>query len=170
MRLDSSRFAMLNRVMAWLGLATGIGLVGAAGWWMANRARFEAGAIAGEGRVIENRQVQWTSGANNTNSHIAYHAMIRFTDRVGQVVTVQDELGLSPPAFSVGQAVPILYDPHSPHHAVVDRGRRVYFIPMAIATVGLLILLGSVQRLNLTQPDSGPQPTAVTLTARQVAS
>lgn len=161
MRLDSSRLAMLNRGVGVVALVAGVALTGAAAWWMLDRARFEAGAAVAEGRVVENRQVQWTSGDNNTKSHIAYHAIIRFTDRVGQIVTVQDELGLSPPAFSIGQAVPILYDPHSPHHAVVDRGRRVYFIPMAIATLGLLIVIGGLQRLRRTPPNGERTPLGV---------
>ncbi len=57
---------------------------------------------------------------------ISYTAIIGFTDGSGRRQEFSEPIRSNPPRFSVGEVVPVLYDPTRPSHAVVDDfwGRR----------------------------------------------
>jgi|SRR5215467_9484894 len=152
-RIDATTLHAVNRVFGVIGLLVGLAFLFAGGFWIHHQhldafLQLIAKSESAEGRVVENRPVQVYPGTGSrTLPYTAYYAVVRFTDRNGQTITLTDKLGFSRPSFRVGQEVRIFYDPKDTQNAMIDRGWKNFVIPGICLIFGGLIVLGSIQRL-----------------------
>lgn len=56
----------------------------------------------------------------DSDGGVTYTAIVRFTDRQGQMHELVDGIASRPPRFARGERVPVLYDPQTPGRAVID--------------------------------------------------
>jgi hypothetical protein len=91
--------------------------------------QFAARALRAEGVV---------SDLVRKRDETGYTAIVRFTDAKGQPQEMADRVISSPPRFSRGEEVNILYDPLSPSGAIIDDMMGRYFLPGMFSGFGLL--------------------------------
>ena len=151
--ITSTTLGALNRLFGAIGLLVGVAFLIMGGFWIHHQHldtffRLIAKSESAVGQVVENHPVQVYPGpGSRTLPYTSYHAVVRFTDHIGQTITFTDKLAFSRPSFSVGQDVRIFYDPRDAQHAMIDRGWKNFIIPGICLIFGGLIVLGSVQRL-----------------------
>src|SRR5262249_11257627 len=78
---------------------------------------FLSTAIATQGRVISFVRIE-----TKNPDHPAYHPLIEFTAKSGETIRFQSQFSLDGRPQSIGNIVPVLYDPYHPEHAQVDPG------------------------------------------------
>jgi hypothetical protein len=85
------------------------------------------------GTVIENREVSDSEGTT-------YKPVVRF--EVGdEVYTFEGGNSSSPPAYRVGQTVPVQYDPNNPSNAQINNWYEKWVAPVLLAGSGILMAL-----------------------------
>jgi hypothetical protein len=65
-----------------------------------------------------------------------YAPVFKFTTIQGQVMEVEEKVYSSPPGFSVGEVVDILYDPQNPGNARAKKWSSLYFVPLLLGGMG----------------------------------
>jgi hypothetical protein len=65
-----------------------------------------------------------------------YAPVFKFTTIQGQVIEVEEKVYSSPPGFSVGEVVDILYDPKNPGNARPKKWSSLYFVPLLLSGLG----------------------------------
>lgn len=117
-----------ERLMKWLGLlfgAIGIGLVALGVWSLAETQRFLTGAQRAEGVVT---RMEWSTRGT------AY-AFVQFHDG-DRPVEIRSRTGSSPPAFSVGQKVTVLYQPGAAEQGVIENFWEQYLLAALSGLLG----------------------------------
>lgn len=148
---NSSKPAQRRRRWGKFLLVLGLLAVLLAGVVAVKRLTFLAHARSAPGSVVE--MVRMGSGRSSQQGSDAYAPRVRFV-----VDAVEREFvspfGSYPPAFAVGDAVRVLYDPADPGRAEVDRAGQLWG-PVAVSGVlGLLLsaLGGWLVRTPRAQP------------------
>lgn len=67
-----------------------------------------------------------------------YAPVFKFTTIQGQVMEVEEKVYSSPPGFSVGEVVDILYDPQNPGNARAKKWSSLYFVPLLLSGMGAI--------------------------------
>lgn len=138
-------------------LAVGLLAVLFAGVIAAKRMAFLARAQSAPGVVIE--MVRMSSGRISQQGGDAYAPRVRFVVAAGEREFVSP-FGSFPPAFAVGDAVRVLYDPVDPDRAEVDSAGQLWG-PVAVSgALGLLLMaLGGwlVRTPRAAQTATGPK-------------
>jgi len=150
--LDRRTIIVVNRTMGVLSLVVGVAMLAGAAIWSARHREFVRSAATARGQVVANVAKTWTdrpSGSSGSSGvhRLSYCAVVNYADRNGEARSYQDNICFNPASFRVGDAVTIRYDPRDPSRIMIDRGDKVYLIPLAVGVVGALCLLGGFQRL-----------------------
>jgi hypothetical protein len=148
--LDRSTLVTVNRVLGIVSVAIGVAVTGAAGVWALHYRVLTTQSVTTRGRVIENVPKEWTAATHDGLAgmqHTSYCAVVSYADRVGRQHAYQEDFCMNPPSFQVGQVVTVFYDANQPAKASIDRGSRIYLVPLGIAIFGILCLVGGTQRL-----------------------
>ena len=66
-----------------------------------------------------------------------YAPVFQFTTIQGQSIEVEEKVYSSPPQFSQGQVVDILYNPQDPSRARVKKWSSLYFVPLLLGGMGI---------------------------------
>ncbi|MGV2497673.1 DUF3592 domain-containing protein [Pelagerythrobacter aerophilus] len=123
----------MPRIFAWIGAAfLAFGLVFAAVglWaWAGDRALAEAGTQA-SGTVID------LSRRYDSDSGSTYRPVVEFHDAKGTRHEFVGSVGSSPPAYSRGETVSVIYDPAAPGRAMIDGFLDRYFLPLVFGGMG----------------------------------
>ncbi len=119
----------VGTVMLFIALGTGL-----YNWHFIRVARTATGI------VTEMRTSQGHDG-----NDLTYAPVFRFTDDSGQGHTVASTLYQSPPAFQVGDSVPVLYVPANPQSARINTFGQIWFIPIFLGIFGTIwVLIGQI--------------------------
>lgn len=152
MALGRATIVRINRAMGILSLAIGLALLLGAGIWSTRHRGFVRGAGMARGEVVANVKKEWTDPQGAPGStrlvHQSYCAVVHYVDRTGEARIYQDDVCFNPPSFQIGDSVTVRYDPRNTTRVMVDRGNKVYLVPLVIAVVGALCLVGGLQRLS----------------------
>jgi hypothetical protein len=116
-------------VAAFLGFGLLFGGIGLA--MAVAQSRFEAHALRAEGEVVELLKEQSSSDAGAQGSGVqvdvtgddanwVFRPVVRFAAAGGQTITFRSATASRPPAYDVGDRVPVLYDANDPHKAQID--------------------------------------------------
>lgn len=65
-----------------------------------------------------------------------YAPVFRFTTIQGQSMEVAETVYSSPPGYTVGEVVDILYDPQDPSNARAKKWGSLYFLPLLLGGLG----------------------------------
>ena len=114
-------------------LAVGVALLIGGGFWLQSTRDFMAKALSADGTVLRNEE------SDSSDDSPSYHAVIDFTDQSGRTITYTDSVGSSPPMYSTGDKVTVLYDPLDSASAMIDRGIWNWLVPLLIAALGALL-------------------------------
>ena len=130
----------MSRIFAWTGaIFLTVGLVFAAIgiWaWADDRARAETGTRA-TGTVIDLER------RHDSDSGSTYRPVVEFHDARGTRHEFVGSVGSSPPAYSRGETVSVIYDPTAPGQAMIDGFMDRYFLPLVFGGMGgVFALLG----------------------------
>lgn len=125
--LDRGRFV----IAAFLALAGLVSLSVAGAHYLRDRA-FALRAVRTEAVVVALSN-QWSRDGNSVSAVLDFEAG-------GWPVRVSSRISTDPPAYVVGQRVPIVYDPANPEGAVIDSWKERYLVPIVGAGLGLLFL------------------------------
>ena len=151
MTIDRRAMVRINRGMGVLSLLIGLVLVGGAARVTLRYRAFIARAVATPGRVVENVPTTFTTTStvgSLPQRHTSYCAVVEYVSRAGETRRYKDnDICFNPPSFRIGQIVTVRMDPTDSTSVHIDHGNRVYFVPLAVAIVGVLALLGGAQRL-----------------------
>jgi hypothetical protein len=151
MNMDRGTMVRINQAMGVVSVAIGLALTCAAGIWAARHWSFMHAAPAVPARVVANVAKDWTStsstGSSTGTQHRSYCAVVHYVDRTGNARSYQDDFCMNPPSFRVGDVVMVRYDAADETHVVIDRGDKVYLVPLAVGVFGALCVLGGGQRL-----------------------
>jgi hypothetical protein len=83
-----------------------------------------------------------------------FYPHFQFYDSTGQSFTIISNSGATPPAFHVGQRVPILYDPANPSAAQLATFAELWFLPIVFSVLGLVALaIGTLIRFLIPRPN-----------------
>jgi hypothetical protein len=139
--------AAINRVVGVIGLIVGLVFLFGGGVWIHRNHldQFVLKPAMAEGQVVENQRVDYYLRGKWTRA--SYRAIVKFTDRNGQLITLPDWIAFKPPAYFVGQPVNVFYDPQNSQSAMIDRGAKNCFLFLVFGGFGGLMVLGSLQRL-----------------------
>jgi hypothetical protein len=149
MNIDRDMMMRINRIAGIGSIVIGLGIMTAAGIWTMRTWTFGRDAAAARGVVIANIQKEWmtTPQSGGTTTHTSYCALVRYVDGAGKARDYRDDFCFNPPSFRVGDVVTVRYDPENQARIAIDRGNKVYLVPLAVAVVGALCVLGGIQRL-----------------------
>jgi hypothetical protein len=141
--------AFMPRWFPVIFLAVGLAcLLGAAAAHL-QRLDFERHAVRVEARVVSLLQRR-----SNHGSSPVYAPVFRFTTGDGQVVRVSSSSAANPPAYEVGQVVPLLYDPEHPQRAEEITFSSRYLAPLLLLGLGLPFLGVGVAAWRLLPPQA----------------
>jgi len=74
---------------------------------------------------------------SDSDGDTVYHPLVSFEPREGASIEFRDSIGTSPPAYSPGEAVTVLYLPQSPRDsATIDRGAWNWAVPVGVLLFG----------------------------------
>ena len=121
-------FALLGIVLTPIGIM----------WWQ-NVRHFVQTAEKTEGTVIELVESRGSKGTR------FYSPVVEYTDRFGQRQELRSSMGTSPPRFSVGDKVQILYDQNDPDSAKINHWLHLYIFPLLclfMAFNGIVMAIG----------------------------
>jgi len=70
----------------------------------------------------------------------AYFPVFSFRDGQGKEQVIHSSSGSFPPAYEVGDTVPVLYNPNDPSNAKIDSFFSIWGIPFITGIIGLVVL------------------------------
>ncbi|MEP6923117.1 MAG: DUF3592 domain-containing protein [Pyrinomonadaceae bacterium] len=89
-----------------------------------------AGSVKATGTVVNFGRMMGKSG-------YLYCPQVVFADATGQRIEFQSELGTQPPAYTVGQQVPVIYQKNNPRQAEIDSLMALWFAPGCMIVMAL---------------------------------
>jgi Protein of unknown function (DUF3592) len=125
-------------------LVGGVMLIGAA-FAAANTRSFLAHAIRTEGKVValQPRHSTNTSSNSSTTSSssasLTFAPLVRFT-HAGQVIDFTASAARNPPAYHVGEVVPVLYEETAPFKARIDSFFSLWGSSIIVGGLGTVFL------------------------------
>ena len=94
-----------------------------------------SGYAIAQGTVVDNVYRPFAEGG------AAYTPVVEFPASDGRLVRFTDGIGTIPPEYEVGTHVKVLYDPNNVQEARVYSWQRIWFVPVFISFIGLLLIL-----------------------------
>ena len=125
-------------------LIGGVMLIGAA-FAAANTRSFLAHALRTEGKVValQPRYSTSTSSSNSTtsssNTSLTFAPLVRFT-HAGQVIDFTASTASNPPAYRVGDTVPVLYEDKPPFNGRIDSFFSLWGAATIVGGLGTVFL------------------------------
>ena len=97
--------------------------------------RFINRAAHGRGTVVEvNRRTEH----DKDGTHSYFYPVVEFRTQDDRIVRITSSVGSDPPAYEVGEAVPVLYDPAAPASGCIDSFIERWFVALLFSGLGLL--------------------------------
>ena len=72
---------------------------------------------------------------------VTYKPVVRFSTAEGKTIEFKSSFSSSPPAYRVGQSVPVVYLPEEPEYAQIRGFLSLWMGPMIIAFIGTIFFL-----------------------------
>lgn len=120
--------------IVYIFLAIGLGMLAGAGYWASRTQVFVDRAGAAPGKVIDLEQ---SRSSNSTT----YYPVVKFKTKSGQERTFRSSSGSSPPSYSVGESVGVLYDESEPSDARIRSFFALWGGPVILGGLGSIFFL-----------------------------
>jgi uncharacterized protein DUF3592 len=121
------------KLVSWVFSVVGVGMLIAAILLFSSTRRFITSANAAQGTVIDLVRSRSSSSSSGT-----YQPVVEFTGAGGQHVEFTSAVGSNPPAYRVGAAVTVLYDPDRPTHARISSFLSLWFGSILLLSLGII--------------------------------
>src|SRR5437868_4789215 len=121
-------------------LVVGLGLAGTAVYAIRSTQSFVAKAEAVRGDVID---LEYRRDTSSLSSSGVYYPVVNFRTTTGEQHTFHSNTGSSPPSYSIGEAVTVLYDPTNPFDARISGFLSLWLFPLIFSVIGSLFSLGA---------------------------
>ncbi|EKE77176.1 DUF3592 domain-containing protein [Gallaecimonas xiamenensis] len=143
----------MNKTIARICLIFGaLGLIMslAAGYLAWSKVQFIEGAQQVEGEVIDLHQSR-SSGSSSSS----YYPEILYVTQSGEALTHVSSTGSSPPAYDIGERVPVYYDPKNPRKVEYGSGFSLYGAAIILGILGGTFLIPALVWLVVTRRSAG---------------
>ena len=102
------------------------------------------------------------------NHGVTYAPVFLFSEANGTRHTIDSHASSNPPGFSIGQKVPVLYEPDRPTHAKIDSHWQLWALPDVFGAVGFTFVLLSflARRFARSRDRRRPAPSQLETTPR----
>lgn len=117
--------------IAYLFLAIGLGMFGAAIYWASNTQAFVERAAVAPGKVID---LEGSRSGSSTN----YYPVVKFKTKSGQERTFRSSSGSRPPSYHVGESVEVVYDETEPSDARIRSFFSLWGGPAIVGGLGIV--------------------------------
>jgi hypothetical protein len=132
---------VLARLLVVFCLLLSVGL-GVGTWFAYNHSKqFLATAVHADGTIVAN--ITKPSLGANDNSTVQF-SQFTFQTPDGTTHTITSNSGSSPPSYSVGQHVDVLYAPGNPDAAAISGFMSSWFLPMMLAIFAVVTLFAAL--------------------------
>jgi len=105
--------------------------------------RFATDAIRTSGTVVENKATQ-KRREDGVGQDTLYYPIFEFADFQGIQRRVQGSTASSPPSFSIGAKVRVLYSRSDPERARIDSFGNLWLLPLLASGLGVVLVLNAV--------------------------
>ena len=123
----------------------GLILLGIAAVLLVSPAGFARTAERTEGTVVDVEYSLSSRSSSGSRSRVAYPYVTYVSPADGREYTFRDSVGSNPPAYAVGERVPVLYAPARPGDARIDSWANRYLGPSISGGLGVVFTaIGSV--------------------------
>ena len=125
----------MSKVLAWIGaIFAAIGLVLAAigGWFYLEDRSVTDGGARTQGTVIA------MAGGRDADGDYSARPVVEFFDAGGARHVFTSSISTSPPAYTTGERVDVIYAPGSPDEAIVDGFVDRFLVPLIFGGIGVL--------------------------------
>lgn len=95
--------------------------------------------VSATGTVVDVAR-RYSSSSGSGGSGYMYYSVVRFTDHMGKSWRFEDSVGRSTAVHRGGETVPVLYVPHQPSRAIIDRGIMNWGLSAGLALAALIAL------------------------------
>lgn len=126
----------MARILPWVFLLIGLGLLGGASFAAWSEISFRGAAAEADGRVVELRPS--TSRDRDGRVSTTYAAVFTFTLPDGRVVRVAPGTSSNPPCCSVGEVVRVRYDPQRPERAQMVGFLSSWLVTLILGALGVV--------------------------------
>ena len=120
-------------IIKYLFTLVGAGLLVGAFFAFNSTRTFLVDAVEAQGSVIS-----MIRSRSSSDSSYTYRPVVRFITRNGERVEFTSGIGSSPPAYSVGEKVTVLYSPRRPNRAKINSFFELWGISAILGGMGLL--------------------------------
>lgn len=120
------------RLLTWIFGAVGVGLLIGAGIAATFTIQFRARSIPARGTIVD-EDGGWRRGGGRS-----YAPVFEYTDADGQRHRARATVSSNPPAYDVGDAVTVRYDPRHPADARLDSFLENWFVATLLGGLGLV--------------------------------
>jgi len=86
-----------------------------------------------------------TGTSSSAGRQPAFFPVVTFETANGRQVTFRHRTGQRPPAFRIGDAVPVTYMPDDPDRALIAEGLKNWLLPGVLILVGPLLTVLSIR-------------------------
>lgn len=116
------------------GFAFAVGLLYAGGWWLSQDSIY----------LLKH-------GVRTTGTVIDFNPapLVEFTTKDGKIVKHQSNVSSTPPKYSQGDSVKILYDPNEPSRASIDSFDEMWLFASVMGGMGTIFLLACIYAIYL---------------------
>jgi hypothetical protein len=114
----------------WVCLLVGLGLILLGGYWASRVQAFVGGAAPAAGTVVELRREP---------GQRTFAPVVRYQPATGAPRTLVGQVASNPPAYRVGEAVAVLYDPLDPSDARIDGLFSLWGGPLLFSGIGAIL-------------------------------
>lgn len=124
--------AEMAKAFVWVGgifMAVGLIIMAAGGVFYFQNAQLADGGARAQGTVIE------LARSTDSDGDVTYRPVVEFFDDDGTRHEFASSFSSSPPSYSRGQKVDVVYDPQAPGRAMIE-GTLERWIPLLIAGFG----------------------------------
>ncbi|MGC9041514.1 MAG: DUF3592 domain-containing protein, partial [Roseiflexus sp.] len=106
-----------SQVIGIIAAAIKLGVLYGGQMWRTHQQNQIATMVKAQGAVVE--VISRTSTRSGERKTLFY-AVVEFRTANGETIRFEDTMGSNPPAYRVGDAVEVLYDPQTPQSAMID--------------------------------------------------
>ncbi len=125
----------MGKVAIWLGaIFTPLGLIFAAvgGWFYLADRDLASSGVRTPGTVIE------LAGGRDSDGDYSYRPVVEFFDASGTRQVFASSVSSSPPSYSTGERVTVIYRPGAPDDAIIDSFVDRFLLPLMFGGIGAI--------------------------------
>ncbi len=148
----------MTRILPWLLMLVGVGLLAGGGIAAWGEVQFRRGAVETEGRVVEMRSRTSTDRDRGTSR--TYAPVITFPLPSGKLQRIEGTVWSNPPCCTVGEAVRVRYRPEAPERAQMTGFMESWFVVTLLGGIGLVFALVGAAVMRSVRPSVGAPPGA----------